>query len=94
MALLKKENKPKVTKFKGKEIIFKIGLTTKNKIDNANPPMAKVNNPPDTFSPGTIWAKINKEAALKRVFLNTVFIIVNKCYQIALKLSIKQGCNL
>jgi hypothetical protein len=39
IAFVKKENNPQVTRFKGREIIFNTGLTTKNKIDRANPPI-------------------------------------------------------
>lgn len=39
MAFIKKENKPKVTIFNGRVIIFKIGFTTKNNIERIIPPI-------------------------------------------------------
>lgn len=74
IALVRKEKSPKVTKLRGKETRFKIGLTTKKRIDSASPPIAKVKSPPETLKPGTSCAKIKSDNPLKRVFLKTDFI--------------------
>jgi hypothetical protein len=75
MALVKKENNPKVIRFKGSEIIFRTGFTIKKSSDNAKPPIKKFTIPPWTLRPETNWTNTNKDMALKMVFLSIDFIL-------------------
>lgn len=46
IALIKKENSPRVTRLRGREIIFKTGFTIKKSKDKESPPAIQVKKPP------------------------------------------------
>lgn len=48
---MKNENKPKVTKLRGREISPSIGFKTLNSIERTIPAVTYVINPPSTFIP-------------------------------------------
>ena len=51
IALITKENNPRVIMFRGSVIMLKIGFTMKKRIDKTMPPMIYVVNPPSTLTP-------------------------------------------
>lgn len=55
IALVTKENKPRVIIFKGRVIMLKIGFTIRNRTDRTIPPMIYVANPPLTPTPSKTW---------------------------------------
>lgn len=57
ITFIKKENDPKVIKFKGSVIMVKIGLIIKNIRDKTIPPIIKVGMPPVILTPGRIRVK-------------------------------------
>lgn len=69
IALVMKENKPRVKTFRGSEKIFKIGLRIIYKIESTKPEKNRVWIPPVTFTPVITWERIEIEIALNIVFL-------------------------
>lgn len=51
IAFEKKENNPRVTRFKGRESIDRMGRTVEFIIESTNPPRRKVNSPPEILTP-------------------------------------------
>jgi hypothetical protein len=68
MALVTKENKPRVTMLRGKEKMFSIGFKTMYKNESTNPENNNVPIPPFILTPATSWDRIYKDIALKTVF--------------------------
>ena len=60
ITFIKKENDPKVIKFRGRVMIFKIGFIIKNIKDNAIPPKIYVGIPPVIFTPGNTRVSIKR----------------------------------
>jgi len=63
ITFIKKENDPKVIRFKGRVMIFKTGFIIKNIKDKTTPPMIYVGIPPEIFTPGKIRVKIKSAKA-------------------------------
>lgn len=61
MAFIKKENKPKVTMFKGRVTMLKIGFTIRNNMDSTIPPIRYALTPPDIVNP-VIICDVKKRA--------------------------------
>ncbi len=74
IAFEKNEKSPRVTIFKGREKMFRIGLKTLNKIERIRPAMTKVLIPPPIFTPAKSSEIIKSEIALKTVSRIIVFI--------------------
>lgn len=63
ITLIRNENSPIVTKFKGNATILNIGFITTNISESDAPPMIKEIIPPDTFTPEKITVRIKREKA-------------------------------
>ena len=77
MILLKNEKKPSVKIFKGKDIIFRIGLTTISITERTAPANRNVTNPPVILTPDRNCVRAKSETEWNTIFLIIALIILN-----------------
>ncbi len=74
IAFKKNEKRPRVTRFKGSENMFKTGLINLKSMESTSPAKRRVFNPPVISTPAKTSESIKRDIALKIVLRRIVFI--------------------